>query len=41
MGLFKKSSALYAADELLKFKQLLDCAAITEEEFQAKKAELL
>lgn len=30
-----------AADELLKYKQLLDCGAITEEEFQAKKAELL
>ena len=29
------------ADELKKLKSLLDCGAITEEEFQAKKAELL
>lgn len=29
------------ADELRKLKSLLDCGAITEEEFQAKKAELL
>lgn len=30
-----------AADELLKFKQLLDMGAITEEEYNAKKAQLL
>lgn len=29
------------ADELRKLKSLLDCGAITEEEFQAKRAELL
>lgn len=30
-----------AADELLKYKQLLDCGALTQEEFDAKKKELL
>ncbi len=30
-----------AADELLKFKQLLDAGAITQEEYDAKKKELL
>lgn len=30
-----------AADEILKFKQLLDAGAITEEEFNAKKKQLL
>ena len=30
-----------AADEILKYKQLLDCGAITEEEFKAKKKQLL
>ena len=30
-----------AADELLKFKQLLDMGAITEAEYNAKKAQLL
>lgn len=29
------------ADELLKYKQLLDCGAITQEEFDAKKKQLL
>jgi hypothetical protein len=29
------------ADELLKFKQLLDMEAITQDEFNAKKKELL
>lgn len=29
------------ADELLKFKQLLDMGAITEAEYNAKKAQLL
>ena len=29
------------ADELLKFKQLLDMGAITEEEYNAKKSQLL
>ena len=35
------STASSAADELLKFKQLLDMGAITEEEYNAKKAQLL
>lgn len=30
-----------AADEILKYKNLLDCGAITEEEFEAKKKQLL
>ena len=30
-----------AADEILKFKQLLDMGAITQEEFEAKKKQLL
>ena len=30
-----------AADEILKYKHLLDCGAITEEEFNKKKSELL
>lgn len=30
-----------AADEILKFKQLMDAGVITEEEFAAKKAQLL
>lgn len=30
-----------AADEILKYKQLLDIGAITQEEFQAKKESLL
>lgn len=34
-------SSTGSADELRKLKSLLDCGAITEEEFQAKKAELL
>ena len=28
-------------EEIKKFKELLDCGIITEEEFQTKKAELL
>lgn len=35
------STVSSAADELLKFKQLLDMGAITEEEYNAKKAQLL
>ena len=35
------STASSAADELLKFKQLLDMGAITEAEYNAKKAQLL
>ena len=35
------STASSAADELLKFKQLLDMGAITEEEYNAKKTQLL
>lgn len=34
-------AALSAADELLKFKQLLDMGAITEAEYNAKKSQLL
>ena len=30
-----------AADEILKYKQLLDAGVITQEEFDKKKAELL
>lgn len=30
-----------AADEILKYKQLLDCGAITQEEFEIKKKQLL
>ena len=30
-----------AADELSKYKELLDCGVITEEEFQVKKEQLL
>lgn len=33
--------AVSAADEILKFKQLLDAGVITQEEFNAKKAQLL
>lgn len=35
------ASFVSAADEILKYKQLLDCGAITEEEFNKKKSELL
>lgn len=35
------SSPFSVADELLKFKQLLDMGALTQEEFDAKKKELL
>lgn len=31
----------FAADEILKFRQLLDAGVITKEEFTAKKKELL
>lgn len=34
-------NSMSAADEILKFKQLLDIGAITEEEFEAKKKQLL
>lgn len=34
-------SAPSAADEILKYKNLLDCGAITEAEFEAKKRQLL
>lgn len=37
----KKESTVSVADELLKFKQLLDMGAITQEEFDRKKTELL
>lgn len=35
------NSAVSAADEILKYKGLLDCGAITEAEFEAKKKQLL
>lgn len=35
------SSAVSVADKLKTYKDLLDCGAITEEEFKAKKSELL
>lgn len=35
------ANSISAADEILKFKQLLDIGAITEEEFEAKKKQLL
>ena len=34
-------ASLSAADEIAKYKKLLDCGAITEEEYNAKKTELL
>ena len=37
----KNSSALSGAEELKKFKDLLDSGAITQEEFDKKKKELL
>ena len=36
-----ESSPISAADEILKFKQLLDANIITQEEFEAKKKQLL
>lgn len=36
-----KAPAISAADEILKFKSLMDAGIITEEEFQAKKKQLL
>ena len=35
------ASNISTADEIRKYKELLDCGAITEEEFNAKKKELL
>lgn len=35
------NSATSAADEIMKYKQLLDCGAITETEYEAKKKQLL
>lgn len=35
------STSTTNADEILRYKQLLDCGAITQEEFDAKKAQLL
>lgn len=37
----KPESTISVADELLKYKQLLDMGALTQEEFDKKKAELL
>jgi len=36
-----QSSAISAADELIKFKELLDMGILTQEEFDAKKKQLL
>lgn len=36
-----KEAVSSTADEIKKFKELLDCGAITEEEYQAKKTQLL
>ena len=36
-----QTSSPSVADEIMKFKQLLDCGAITQEEFNAKKKQLL
>ena len=35
------SSLIGVADEIKKFKELLDCEAITREEYEAKKKQLL
>ena len=35
------SSAASSADEIMKFKELLDSGVITQEEFDAKKKEIL
>lgn len=37
----KNDNQFSAADEILKYKQLLDAGAITQEEFDAKKKQLL
>ncbi|MFA9375779.1 MAG: SHOCT domain-containing protein [Lachnotalea sp.] len=37
----QSTNSMAAADAILKYKELLDVGAITEEEFKAKKAELL
>lgn len=37
----KSNSGSSSADEILKYKQLLDCGAITQEEYDKKKQELL
>lgn len=37
----EENSGISAADEILKFKQLLDTGVITQEEFDAKKSQLL
>lgn len=34
-------TVISAADEILKFKQLMDAGIITEQEFEAKKKQLL
>ena len=36
-----KTAAISSADELKKFKELLDCGIISQEEFDAKKKQLL
>lgn len=40
-SVFTPAPALSPADEIMKYKQLLDCGAITEEEYNAKKKQLL
>lgn len=37
----KKEAGISAADEIMKYKTLLDCGAITQDEFDAKKKQLL
>lgn len=37
----KAAAPSYGADEIMKFKQLLDCGAITQEEYAAKKKQIL
>ena len=39
--LLAKHTSMSAADEILKYKQLLDLGALTQEEFDAKKKQLL
>ncbi len=41
VNLNKHKTSLSSADEIKKYKELLDCGAITQEEFDKKKKELL
>lgn len=40
-NIMPKNNGVSSADEILKYKQLLDQGVITEEEFQNKKKELM